>query len=476
MFTSARIVFLNHNLQPQSPSDNKVSSNTLYELLIYYRVHQKLNFNHTPSTTNISFFKMTSFSLFLLLFIISAHSVQSASDPNCSTGFRKFNACCPKACGSCNGPQCGIRGDRIGLDCCPLRIQNNQPSCNQKMPPCKITTQNLPVVKPTQRNPVNPTITTKGYWRFSQVWSGKVIKRHEACAVMVNGLVVLVGGRGANKPVSIYNPKTRAWVTRQGPGNGIQIHHFQCVAAQGKVWIISSWGGRFPYETNNDRIYIYDVAANKWSTRAGLPPWRRRGGAAAVLRGDQIYLVGGNRGGHGGHATSYGWFDCYNYKTNKWSIGLPTMPDPRDHVGGGMVNGQLCVVGGRDGGSASFFNAARLSVWCFNFGQWKWNRRQNIPVGRAGAMTGSTCDGKLMIAGGEGNGGAYKRVDVFNGWTWQKAPFIVRQRHGSGLAIANCACGHIFIPSGSGSQGGSPELLSTEQYIPAGASEECGTY
>lgn len=50
-------------------------------------------------------------------------------------------------------------------------------------------------------------------------------------------------------------------------------------------------------------------------------------GAAAVLRNGVIYVVGGNRGGHGVEATTYGWMDAYNIATGKWSTNLPAAGD-----------------------------------------------------------------------------------------------------------------------------------------------------
>lgn len=295
---------------------------------------------------------------------------------------------------------------------------------------------------------------------------------------MVNGLVVLLGGRGVNKGVSIYNPRTGVWTAHPGPGAGVEIHHFQCVAVAGKVWIVSSWTGGFPFEKNNALVYVYDVASKSWSTRPGMPAYRRRGGGAAVRRGDWIYVVGGNRGGHGGHATSLGWMDAYNYVTNKWWLNLPSLPKgaERDHVGGGLVSDQLCIAGGRDGGHAQFFKKNLPSVFCFNFGNWAWQQKANMPAPRAGAMTATVCGNRLMVAGGEGNGRAYKRVDLFNGFVWQRGPDMTRARHGSGLAVSQCRCGQVFIPSGSGNQGGSPELFSTEKYNPSGTPNVCGFY
>lgn len=320
--------------------------------------------------------------------------------------------------------------------------------------------------------------TLFGAWKTAQINSGNLVRRHEACAVMVKGLVVLVGGRGVNKAVSIYNPKTGVWVNKAGPGSGIEIHHFQCVAIQRKIWIISSWTGGFPFERNNAKIFIYDVANDTWETKDGLPEPRRRGGGACIRVKNLIYLIGGNRGGHGEHATSLSWVDAYNFRKDRWITGLPSMPAAaaRDHVGGAMVRNELCIAGGRDGGVARFFDANSVSTYCYNIATRTWRRAADFPEPRAGAMTGRTCDGRMMVAGGEGDGKAFKRVDVFNGRKWRRAPDLARGRHGSGLAIAKCKCGHIFIPSGSGGQGGGPELFETEQFVPAGRMQTCAKF
>lgn len=332
--------------------------------------------------------------------------------------------------------------------------------------------------KSPQPKPDAKTSTLAGRWRTGNVKSGSLKARHEACAVMVNGLVVLLAGRGVNKEVSIYNPGTKTWRAGSGPGSGIEIHHVQCVGVNGQVWIVSSWTGSFPFEKNNRNVFVYDVRLNKWSRKAGLPANRNRGGGAAVRVGDIIYLIGGNRGGHGGHATALGWMDAYNWRSGRWlDRKYPDMPGGgRDHVGGAVVKGQICVAGGRDSGRSDFFDAVKKETYCYNLKTGIWSRKNDFPSPRAGAMTAATCDGRMMIAGGEGNGRAYSRVDVFDGTVWKNAPNMVRARHGSGIAVSNCACGHLFIPSGSGNQGGGPELPTTEQYVPFKAKMECGSY
>lgn len=170
--------------------------------------------------------------------------------------------------------------------------------------------------------------------------------------------------------------------------------------------------------------------------------------------------------------------DYYDLEKKTWVTNLPSMPDPRDHVGGAIVRGKLCIAGGRDGGSSNFFSAVKTATYCYNFRTEKWiDMKAPIPEGRAGAATDRICGGMMMVAGGEGQySAAFSRVDLFDGSKWISAGDLVRARHGTGLGVSQCSCGQVFITSGSGSRGGSPELDSTEVYHPNGMNERCDTY
>lgn len=396
------------------------------------------------------------------------------ADPDCSTGVASGGACCRSECGTCGGAGCFQRTRETGTRCCRdgiLDVQNGVPLCSEAGPPCRLESPG--VSSPTSAEQAAPSgfSPTKGKWQTARVVSGSLSKRHEACAVMVNGLVVLLGGRGI-KPVDVYDPRTGRWSRRNGPPGNASLHHMQCVVVGASVWIVSSWRGGYPNEDTNELVYEYNVAADQWKTYPGMAAARRRGAAASVRRGSLIYVVAGNIGGHGAQATSLTWVDAFNVNTKRWTTSpIPNMPGPgRDHVGGALVKGQLCIAGGRDGGVANFFKANIASVYCYSFSAGAWQRKADIPQVRAGANTGTACDGRMVLAGGEGDGKAYARVDVFDGSKWERGPDLVRARHSTGLAFANCrTCGHIFIPSGSGGQGGNPELDTTEQFIPTGA-------
>jgi N-acetylneuraminic acid mutarotase len=292
---------------------------------------------------------------------------------------------------------------------------------------------------------------------------------------MVAGKAYLIGGRGVHR-TDVFDPADNTWTAKSQTPK--EMNHMQCVAYNNSVYIAGGWYGQFPYEQNHEEMFVYDIASDSWSTRPYLPnnPERRRGGAAFVLSDDgKMYLVGGNIGGHGSHSKSQALFDVYDPVRNTWNE-RGMMPDAihkRDHTGGAMVSGKLCVASGRDGGQTNFFNSPVLPVDCFNFQTRMWNAGPNMPNGRAGAAVGQDRSGRLVVAGGEGFGRAYSNVDVFDGHSWNSIAPLNTARHGTGLAIGLFNCGFMYIAAGVGVQGGSNELSTTERFLPSGTAALC---
>lgn len=305
--------------------------------------------------------------------------------------------------------------------------------------------------------------------------------RHEGCAVLVNGAVYMIGGRNT-RPVNRLDIATNVWTQRAGyepGGTYMQLHHMQCVAIGNIIYMPGAWTGGFPFESNVPNLIAYDTENDVWLEKKGLSAARNRGSGAVAVHNGKIYLAMGNRGGHGGHATTLGWFDVYDPATDSWSA-LPNAPDARDHVTGGIVQGKFCIAGGRDGGHADFWENPVTRINCWDFASSMWEQKAHMPHGRAGTAAGGTCDGLLMIAGGEGipiqqPGRAFDRVDLYDVTTdsFRKPIFLNRARHGSGLGISDCSCGNIYLPSGSGNIAGSPELTTTEVWAKDGALKSC---
>lgn len=316
-----------------------------------------------------------------------------------------------------------------------------------------------------------------GVWRNEEYLSGAPIPRHESCAVFANGLVYSIGGRGS-KPMSVYDPISGTWAVKEGPQ--VEINHMQCVYYNNRIYIAGAWYGPYPTEKAHEETWVYDIPTETWLTLPGLPPERRRGGGAFVLYNDKLYLSHGTIGGHGAQATATGYLDVFDPLTNVWTP-LPDGPLPRDHTAGAVINGKLCVIGGRDGGVADFWSANVGPVVCYTFETMTWEVKASLPVPRGGAMVGTTCGGLIMVAGGEGknaenpHGRAFDRVDFYHEATdtFLSPSYMTSQRHASGLAITSCECGNIFVPSGSAGLGGGPEVSTTDVWSMDGVPRRC---
>lgn len=322
--------------------------------------------------------------------------------------------------------------------------------------------------------PPSTTTTVAGQW-IQVDSSAPISARQEACFLMVNRKAYLLGGRGV-KPVDIYDPVARSW--SHGPAPPMELHHAQCVAADDKIWLVSPWTGSYPSERTVAHGYVYDTVRRSWSTRTALPIERRRGSATAVLVGRDIYVSHGNIGGHAtanSAAVTLGWLDSYNIDTDTWTTNLPDAPNPRDHSGGALIGSsggsrRLCVAGGRDGGTVGWPTVGPTD--CYDVAAQTWSVEAGLPVPRSGASYGRSCDGGLVVAGGEGPNTAYDDVSSFDGTRWTVWPKLDRARQGSGLAV-DCRCRQIYLAGGAGGPRGGPLLSTLDTFFGTGVDTQC---
>lgn len=169
------------------------------------------------------------------------------------------------------------------------------------------------------------------------------------------------------------------------------------------------------------------------------------------------------------------YLEEYDIETDTWRAISSNAPNPRDHTGGALIDGRyICVAGGPNGATAGWPSVLPTDCWDLEGNQNgnRWEVRANIPGGRGGSAYGTTCDGKLMVAGGEGGGRAWEEVHIFDGTQWTIVNPLFLGRHGTGLA-ADCACNQIHIASGTSAQGSDPEVKSVETLFPNGVNAPC---
>jgi N-acetylneuraminic acid mutarotase len=281
----------------------------------------------------------------------------------------------------------------------------------------------------------------------------------------------LVGGYNWTD-IDIYNPVTRTW--SKGAKTPLILNHMQCVGAQGKLWIMSAWS--VDSSKNLENAFMYDPATNTWNNITALPVGRRRGSAAVVASADQtkIYVSHGTSGGHRGYPghdpIMLPYLDVYDIVTDTWTALSNSAPNPRDHAAAALIGNKICVAAGRKGNTTNWPLVAPTD--CYNLDTKDWEVYPAIPQLRARAASARTCDGHLIVAGGDYQSTVYKNVDVFDGTHWKTIDPLLRQRHLGVLAV-DCVCNRIHIVTGSSASGYGVPSLTIETYFPSGSDTPC---
>ncbi|AYN66007.1 galactose oxidase [Euzebyella marina] len=303
----------------------------------------------------------------------------------------------------------------------------------------------------------------KGWQSVTSEDGTEPIARHEAAFVQVGDKFYLLGGRDI-RPVSIYHTQTKSW--SQGLKPPIELHHFQPVVFEDKIYIISALTGKWPAETPTEHVYIYDPSKDEWTQGDEIPEDRRRGSTGNVLFEDQIYVTCGIKNGHIGDHKK--WMDRYDPKTGKWET-LSDAPRARDHFQAVVSDGKIYALAGRNTGiePENPFGGTIGEVDVYDIETDSWETLPNpIPTERAGNAA-LLVENEIWVAGGESASQekAHEHVEALNlvSNEWEALPSLLEGRHGTGLILNE---GSVYVASGCGNRGGSPELATMEKYTP----------
>lgn len=298
-------------------------------------------------------------------------------------------------------------------------------------------------------------------WETVESSDGSVpIARHEAAFVGVGDKFYLLGGRGI-LPTSIYDTNTETWT--EGAKPPIELHHFQPIVYENKIYIIAALTGGYPAETPTERVYIYDPATDSWEEGAEIPEERRRGSTGNVLNGNEVLISCGIKNGHIGDHKN--WLDSYNLVTEEWMV-LPDAPRARDHFQAVLTDNKVYMLAGRNSNAPEnpFSNTIdEVDVYDIETQTWS-TLENNLPTERAGNMA-LLFGSEILVVGGESDTqlAAHSEVEALNiaTKTWSLYPSLNRGRHGSGVIEFE---GKLYTVSGSGNRGGEPELESMEKF------------
>jgi N-acetylneuraminic acid mutarotase len=267
--------------------------------------------------------------------------------------------------------------------------------------------------------------------------------RQENAVLALDGALYVLGGfQGlqVSPLVEVYEPALGRW--RDGEALPTRMHHLNAAVWEGQLYVLG-----FLTETSftpDGRAFRYDPQEGVWSPLASMPRGAERGAGVAAALGERIYVVGGLRGG------AVADVSAYDPASDTWSARAP-LPEPLDHLVGGVVGGTLMVAGGRDGGLRSHTSA----LYAYDPRADRWEAKTPMPTSRAGHAA-AVWDGRLYVFGGEGNpddpSGVFPQTEVYDpaNDTWSPLAPMPTPRHGTGAATLGAT---LYVPGGADVQG-----------------------
>jgi N-acetylneuraminic acid mutarotase len=256
--------------------------------------------------------------------------------------------------------------------------------------------------------------------------------------------------------VEAYDPATNTWTPKANVP--FAADHPNVAATADKIYILG--------ETGNTNSAEYDPVANAWTMKAPIPTQRAAAAIAAI--GTKIYVAGGAMGSNG---ASFGPtvrdFAVYDTVADSWQT-LDPMPAPgRNHMPGVAANGIFYVIGGRTNGP---MDGLQSRVDAYDPVARTWTMKAPMPVARGGCM-GGLVNGQIIVVGGEGNArdlninGVFPDTDGYDPVTdtWRVYAPMRTPRHGTGAAGVG---GKLYVPGGATAQGGGTAVAILEAFTP----------
>jgi N-acetylneuraminic acid mutarotase len=263
--------------------------------------------------------------------------------------------------------------------------------------------------------------------------AGLPLARGEVAAAVDQGRIFIVGGLTANNQgsnrVEAYLPTTNTWSMEADLP--VAVHHPMAAGYRGRVYVAGGYGPDHGRETT-----LFAFTGDGWTRLAPMPEDRAAGGATIV--NGKLYVVGGTTSSPAGRLASR--MLVYDIAANRWTTRRG--PTPREHLGVTALGGKIYVIGGRTFG----FDTNMALVEVFNPRTGKWKRLRPVPGRRGG--TGAAATGRSIVSvGGEAPQGTIRtvyRYDVRRN-RWFRLPNLPTPRHGLGVAAVR---GKVYVIGG----------------------------
>lgn len=241
----------------------------------------------------------------------------------------------------------------------------------------------------------------------------------------------------------------------------IPTNHANVASLNGNLYLLGALTGVLNVTgmgtnwTNDVPInYAYTPETDAWAELPPMPDGTWRGASAVGVWRDTVLIAGGLTGqvaADGVPQPTVALVSAFNTTSETWTA-LPDLPEPRDHVGGAVVDDVFYVVGGRLNSSTEVRGTVFALELLADKKEWELRAGQ-MPTPRGGLSTAAVRT-RIYTFGGEGAitderpEGVYDNVEVYDTTTdtWEVLPPMAHPRHGTGAAAVD---GKIYIPGGA---------------------------
>jgi N-acetylneuraminic acid mutarotase len=242
----------------------------------------------------------------------------------------------------------------------------------------------------------------------------------EAESAVIGNVLYLFGGFNLNNRKYQYEPTARSFAYDITTGRWRTIASIPQalshagITADGVQYVYYAGGYYSPTGTSADAftataaVWRYDVVSNTYLRLPDLPAPRAAGGLALVAT--TLYYFGGT---DSGRTADFGdaWRLDVSDPFATWQSIAP-LPNPRNHMGWGVLNGQVYVVGGMHLTVAS---TAQGDLNRYDPATNTWTSLAPLPYPRDHVMDSTFTDvyGRLVVVGGWGRNGISGLVSAY---------------------------------------------------------------
>lgn len=237
-------------------------------------------------------------------------------------------------------------------------------------------------------------------------WFGAASSNHvqvEGMSVVVDDKMYVfygfVNGTQITSTVERFDPfvgLSGQWATRASMPVGVT--HTDAVVVDNNIWLIGGFVGNHGGPAT-DTVQVYNTLTNSWSAGPTLPEPHASG--AAVLLGRKVHVIGGLKPNRSDMTDHHMVYDLNNPSAGWDTLSYARPPAPRDHVGYASMRGKIYIAGGQTGHDGPNPTFDKNELYAYDPVENSWTFLDTLPQVRSHIETGTfAVDGNLIITGG----------------------------------------------------------------------------